>query len=212
MLQENERALASSLRGAGMEKVKIEGTNVKEFIKATIADQLAQIRKTRLTWRQAKDLGEPRDPKMVRGGLRLDKPYIGPIGKGRWYVQNAAVFYSNGKKVGDMNVIPDKPIVEQVKQAGGGFIEERFPSERSRVQDALKIYIHEALLLDPHLCAVCVQFSNSDRVKMTAHMYLKHPKEFNAEMAQATGQQDDLAPEPQVEIETQPEAPAEATP
>ena len=187
MLTQNAQALESSLRGAGMERVKVEGTKLKDFIQATVAEQLAQIKKTRLTWRAGQKMEEPRDPKMVRGSLRLDKPYIGPIGKGGWYVQNAAVFYRNGKKVGDMNVISNSPVKEQIKQNGGGYIEETYPSERSRVQDALKIYIHEALLLDPHLCPYCVQYSNSDRKVMTHHVFSKHPKEFNAEMAAAGG-------------------------
>ncbi len=205
MITQNAQSLESSLRGAGMERVKVEGTNLKDFIKATVSEQLAQIKKTRLTWRAGQNLGEPRDPKMVRGSLRLDKPYIGPIGKGGWYVQNAAVFYRNGKKVGDMNVISNSPIKEQVKQAGGsGFIEETYPSERSRVQDALKIYIREALLLDPFLCPYCVQFTHTDRKQMTHHVFSKHPKEFNAEMAAAGGQPViEEEPEPTPEVQTE---------
>lgn len=207
MLQQNERALEASLRGAGMGGVKVEGTKLKDVIHAVVAEQLAQIKKTRLTWRQAKDLGEPRDPKMVRGLLRTDKPYIGPIGKGGWYVQNAMVMYRNGKRLNDLNVISDKPVKEMVKQAGGGYIEETYPSERQRVQDALKIYIREALQLDPHLCPYCVQYSNTDRKQMTHHVFSKHPKEFNAEMAAAGGQpvieEETAEPEPTPEVVTE---------
>jgi hypothetical protein len=207
MIQTQERALEASLLGdPRVSKVKIEGTKLADFVKATVADQLAQIKKTRLTWRAGQNLGEPRDPNMVRGHLRIDKPYIGPIGKGGWYVQNAMVLYRNGKKVGDMNVISNSPVKEQVKQAGGGYIEEVYPSERSRVQDALKIYIREALLLDPHLCPYCVQYSNTDRKQMTHHVFSKHPKEFNAEMAAAGGQpviEDEPEPEPTPEVQTE---------
>lgn len=204
MLPHNASALESQLMGSGATKVKVEGKSVKQFIQEQVKDAIAQIRKTKLTW-QPGAAGEPRDPKFVVGKLRKDKTWIGPIGTGKYYIQNMRVFHSNGVEVRGMGTISDKPVKEMVPQRGGGFVEMTFPSDLDRVKEALVAYSRQAVALDPNICPVCFQVSEKDRVKMTAHMFTKHPKEFNAEMAAATKEAEEAEAEPA------PPAEAEAT-
>lgn len=196
--------MEASLRGIkGVDKVKVEGTTLQEFIRETVKDSLEQIRKHgKLTWTKG-SIPPPVSDKMIRGKLRLDKPYIGPIGRGKYYVQNATVLFSNGEKVRDLSVISRQPVKEMVQQKGGGFLEMTYPSDWERVEEVMRSYIMQALKLDPNLCPYCVRFSSGDRREMTAHVYKLHPKEFSEEMeGTATGALDDAPQIPEVLSET----------
>ncbi len=201
MLTQNERALESQLLGdPRVSKAKVEGKSFKQIVEEQVRDSLAQIRKSgKLTWQKGA-LGEARDPKFVVGKLRKDKTWIGPIGRGKYYVQNMRVFLANGVEIKSMAQIDTKPIKEMVQQRGGAYLEMTFPSDMERVKEALEIYARQAVLLDPYICAYCFQYSEADRKKMTAHIFKFHPKEFNTEMAEATDDSDE-GPSPQVEAE-----------
>ena len=203
MIPHNERAVESQLLGdPRVSKVKVEGKSIREFVHEQVKDSLTQIRKSgKLTWAKGSE-GQPKDPKFVVGKLRKDKTWIGPIGRGKYYVQNMRVFLSNGTEIKSMSQIDTKPIKEMVQQRGGAYLEQTFPSDLDRVKEALEIYARQAVLLDPNICGYCFQFSEADRKKMTAHMFKFHPKEFNAEMAEATADlDDDDAPVTQAEAE-----------
>jgi hypothetical protein len=115
------------------------------------------------------------------------------------------VFHSNGVEIKGMGQISDKPVKEMVPQRGGGFIEMTFPSDLERVREALASYSRTAVLHDPNICPYCFQFSDSDRKKMTHHVFSKHAREFNEEMASASAKEAEDAepvapPEPVVEV------------
>jgi hypothetical protein len=197
MLTSNERALEGQLMAdPRIVKAKVEGKSLTQIVQETVKDQIAQIRKSgKLTWAKG-SLGEARDPKFVVGKLRKDKTWIGPIGRGKYYVQNMRVFLSNGTEIKSMASIDTKPVIEMVQQRGGAYLEMKFPSDMERVKEALEIYARQAVLLDPHICGYCFQYSEADRKKMTAHIFKSHPKEFNAEMAESTSgmEDEDVAP------------------
>ena len=208
MLPHNASALESQLMGSGATKVKVEGKTVRQFIQEQVKDAIAQIRKTKLTW-QPGAAGEPRDPKFVVGKLRKDKTWIGPIGTGKYYIQNMRVFHSNGVEVKGFGSISDKPVKEMVPQRGGGFVEMTFPSDLERVKEALLAYSRQAVQLDPNICPYCFQFSSADRKVMGRHVFKFHPKEFNREMAEpGEGEEAEAEPEP-VEAEVATEATVE---
>lgn len=193
MLETNKRSLESQLLGTGAKNVKVEGTTLKEFIRSQVAESLAQIKKTKLTWGRG-SIPPPVNEKFVLGKIRTDKPYIGPIGRGKYYVQNATVYMANGERLKDLSTISRQPIKEMVQQRGGGFVEMTYPSDWERVEDAMKIYITDALKLDPFLCPYCIKFSSEDRRAMTHHVYSRHPKEFAAEMENAAAGAPDEEP------------------
>ena len=190
MIETNKRSLESSLLGIqGVSKVKVEGMSLKEFVQNTVQESLAQIKKTKLTWGRGQ-IPPPVNPKFIRGMLRMDRPWIGPLGRGKYFIQNALVLFGNGEKVKDLSTISRAPVKEMVQQRGGGFIEMTFPSDWDLVENAMKIYVMAALKLDPNLCPYCVRFSSEDRKAMTKHVFEKHPKEFTAEMESVTSTED----------------------
>lgn len=205
MLPHNAASLEASLRGvAGVDKVKVEGKTVRQFVQDVLAEQFALAKKTKLTWQKGQ-IGEPTDPKFRVGKLRKDKTWIGPTGRGKYYIQNMRVFLANGEVLKDLRSISDKPNKEMVKQPGGGVIEETYKSDRQMVEEALASYARQAAANDPNICPYCFQFSEPDRKKMTHHVFSKHPKEFNAEMASAgEGVEEDELPQTNMS-----EAPAE---
>ena len=194
MLSHAERQLESQLAGAGATKVKIEGKSLKKFIQETLAEQIALARKTKLTWRKG-EIDEPADAKKRVGKLRLDKPYIGPIGRGRWYVQNMRVFTAAGQPLKDFSPISTDKVIEHVADRTGKTTEVKFPSEMERVQEALTFYAKSAAANDPNLCPYCFAYSEANRKLMTQHLFKQHPKEFQAEMAEESG----AAPEEELE-------------
>jgi hypothetical protein len=198
MLTHNEKMIEAQLRGIpGVEGVKVEGKTVRQFVQEVLADSLAQLKKNKLTWNKGQ-MPEPNDPKKRVGKLRLDKTFIGPIGRGRYYVQNMRVFLANGQPIKDLRSISDKPIKEMVKQGGGTgtVLEVEYPSDRSRVEEALRAYASQAAMNDPNLCPYCFMFSSPKRTEMTRHVYDKHPKNFNEEMAMAPSADDEDVPTP----------------
>jgi hypothetical protein len=196
VITHNERALEAQLRGAGAGDVKVEGKTVRQFVQEVLADSLAQIRKNKLTWNKG-TLPEAADPKKVVGKLRLDKTWIGPIGRGKYYIQNMRVFLANGQPIKDLRSISEKPIKELVKQVGGGVIEVEYPSDRERVEESLKAYASQAALNDPNLCPYCFAYSSGNRKDMTGHVFKTHPADFNREIAETTTSDEEPATAPE---------------
>ena len=178
MLPQNESSVRSVLASRGATKVRVEGTSIREVVQALFAEEFAKLKKVRLTWNPSTIPDSP-NPKMMVGLLRKDRPYTGPLGVGRYFVQNMMVLYSNGEPVKDMSLISNEKRVERIVDGKGNFLREQvFQSDREAVDNALRFYMQIAVRLDPNLCQFCVQFTTEDRTEYLKHLRKRHPQEF----------------------------------
>jgi hypothetical protein len=169
------------LKGApktlGITKVKYEGSDLREVIREMLKEEYATLRKNKLTWARSSER-EIADPRFVVGELRKDGyPYIGPIGRGRYFIQNGKLYTSNGVPF-DIEKVSTEP--SKTKDKDGNITE--WPSDRQFVDECLASYYRTALALDPNLCPYCAQVSLSDRKAYMEHVYRVHPKEFLADV------------------------------
>ncbi len=178
MLPQFESAARGALASRGASNIRVEGKSVKDVIRELFAEVWAEQKKVRLTWNPA-SIGEPADPGMKIGLLCKWKPYTGPLGIGRYFVQNMMVLYSNGEPVTDMTTISTEKRTERIVDGKGNFLRDQvFPSDREQVDNALRYYMQIAVRLDPNLCRYCVQFSTDDRDEYLRHMKKVHSAEF----------------------------------
>jgi hypothetical protein len=169
--------LNSAPKKLGITKVKVEGSDLREVIREMLKEEYVSLRKNRLTWARNSEY-EVRDPRYVVGELRKDGyPYIGPIGKGRYFIQNGKLYSSNGRPF-DIDKVSTEPF--KTKDKDGNITE--WPSDRQFVDECLASYFRTALALDPNLCPYCALVSLSDRKSYMQHVYAEHPKEFLADV------------------------------
>ncbi len=203
--------LAGAPRELGIKNVKVEGSNLREVIKTILKDEFASLRKNRLTWK-ADQLEPPPDPKLQIGKLRKDgKPYIGPIGAGKYYIQNGEILSSAGQPVSTDVISRIQPLV---KRPDG--TEVTYRSDWELVNECLSNYLRTALALDPNLCPYCARYSTATRMDYMRHVYKEHPKEFVADAEGEDESRMDMmadfhgearVPMPQVEIKRGPGRP-----
>jgi hypothetical protein len=173
---------ASAPRELGIKDVKYEGSNLRQVIREVLKDEYASLRKNRLTWSRGSE-DDPRDRRFVVGELRKDGfPYIGPIGRGKYYIQNSTLYLSNGRKADIEKVSHDRWTYLNVDKV---LTEEL--SDYERVQEAMASYTRVALAMDPNLCPYCALVSPKTRKDYMQHVYQEHPKEF---LADAEGNED----------------------
>jgi len=208
MLPQFENAARGALQSRGASNIRVSGTSIKEVVQTLFAEEMAKLKKVRLTWNPGQ-APEPPDPSMKIGLLCKWKPYTGPIGIGRYFVQNMMVLYSNGEPVEDMSTISTEKRVERIVDGKGNFLREHtFKSDREYVDEALRFYMQIAIRLDPNLCRYCVQFSTDNRDEYILHMRQKHKPEFY-KMLHADDPE--VIPDPAPE-EPEPEPPTEPPP
>jgi hypothetical protein len=165
--------LHSAPKTLGIANVRVEGTDMREAIRAMLKEEFASLRRVRMTWARNSE-EDPKDPRYVVGELRKDGyPFIGPIGKGRYFIQNGRLYTSNGRPF-DIEKVSTEPF--KTKDRDGNITE--WPSDRQFVDECLKSYYRSALALDPNLCPYCAMVSLKDRKAYMTHVYKEHPKEF----------------------------------
>lgn len=179
MLPQNEAAVRGILGPKVAENVKVSGTSLRDVVKRILGEEIAKLKTVRLTWK-TDTLDSPADPSLQIGKLRRDgRAFMGPIGSGRYYVQNGLVLRSNGQEVEDFATISDhKPTA---LQRDGNVI--TYKSDRELVDEHLANYMRQALALDPNLCPYCARVSAKTRQEYMRHVYSKHPNEFMQEMS-----------------------------
>lgn len=185
LLQTVEQGLKASLNADARVKkgsVIVEGTTLKELVQSILGEEMEKLKKVRLTWNRDKAPIAP-DRSLQVGELRKWLPYIGPLGKGRYYIQNTTVFHSNGVEA-DPAKISDKRWVETVRDKAGNITEYERPSDLELVTKGLTDYLAAALKTDPNLCRYCGLFTAPDRTAYMKHVYKQHRDEFNKEMGE----------------------------
>jgi len=184
MLPANESSIRSVLASRGASKIRVEGTTLREVITALYGEIKAEQRKTKLTWNGAPNPDECPDPKLQVGELMKWKPYTGPLGIGRYFVQNMKVLYSNGQPVKDLSTISTEKRVERLVDGKGNFLREAtFASDKELVDNALKYYMQDAMLRDPNLCPHCFAFTTTDKTDFLRHLKKVHKAEFEKLLA-----------------------------
>lgn len=181
MLPQSEAQIRGILSGAPKEldvrNIKFEGTNLRDVIRTVLKDEFASARKVRLTWNRAAE-EDPKDPKYVQGELRKDGfPYIGPIGDGKYYIQNGVLYLSNGKRA-DMTKVSRTR--KKLRDKDGN--ETELKSDMEWIEECMGSYLKTALALDVNLCPYCALVSPRTRKDYMEHVYKAHPKEFLADV------------------------------
>jgi hypothetical protein len=189
MQPQHEQSVRGILNPKVAENVTVKGTSIRDVVRKILGEEFEKLKKVRLTWK-ADSLEPPSDPSLQIGKLRKDgRPYIGPIGDGRYYIQNGIVLRSNGEEVEDLSTISEHKPVEQRRD--GRIV--TYKSDREMVDEALASYMRVALSLDPNLCPYCARVSARTRQDYMRHVYSKHPKEFVEEMEQGETRADVMA-------------------